>query len=224
MDQVSILIKLNLIVFSGLNNNIIKRLLLQEKLKIMVSFLVLGEICGESLALIKKIDESDPKSKDLDEIFDPDTRKKLRTKFEIIQSKCVKKAKESLERYLQFKLPTAVATVVADIVFENLFYVREDWNKAEEISKFEEVDKEDLEMLQETRIELRRLRLYELCILCRYQRPVRETVWSKFSKLKDDIEKDDSERFYLFHLTIYVYILKITKLQRRNSLLQEFQI
>ena len=155
MDQVSILIKLNLIVFSGLNNNIIKRLLLQEKLKIMVSFLVLGEICGESLALIKKIDESDPKSKDLDEIFDPDTRKKLRTKFEIIQSKCVKKAKESLERYLQFKLPTAVATVVADIVFENLFYVREDWNKAEEISKFEEVDKEDLER--------------------------RETVWSKFS-------------------------------------------
>ena len=155
MDQVSILIKLNLIVFSGLNNNIIKRLLLQEKLKIMVSFLVLGEICGESLALIKKIDESDPKSKDLDDIFDPDTRKKLRTKFEIIQSKCVKKAKESLERYLQFKLPTAVATVVADIVFENLFYVREDWNKAKEISKFEEVDKEDLER--------------------------RETVWSKFS-------------------------------------------
>ena len=38
MDQVSILIKLNLIVFSGLNNNIIKRLLLHEKLKIMVSF------------------------------------------------------------------------------------------------------------------------------------------------------------------------------------------
>ena len=62
----------------------------------MASFLVLGEICGESLALIKKIDESDPKSKDLDEIFDPDTRKKLRTKFEIIQSKCVLKAKESL--------------------------------------------------------------------------------------------------------------------------------
>ena len=81
MDQVSILIKLNLIVFSGLNNNIIKRLLLQEKLKIMVSFLVLGEICGESLALIKKIDESDPKSKDLDEIFDPDTRKKTTLKI-----------------------------------------------------------------------------------------------------------------------------------------------
>ena len=84
-----------------------------------------------------------------------------------------------------------------EIVFENLFYVREDWNNAEEISKFKEVDKEELEMLQETRIELRRLRiyLYELCILCRYQRPVRETVWSKFSNLKDDMEKVDSERF-----------------------------
>ena len=48
MDQVSILIKLNLIVFSRLINNIIKRLLLQEKLKIMASFMVLGEICEES--------------------------------------------------------------------------------------------------------------------------------------------------------------------------------
>ena len=102
MDQVSILIKLNLIVFSRLINNIIKRLLLQEKLKIMASFMVLGEICEESLALITIIDESDPKSKDLDDIFDPDSRKKLRSKLEIIQSKCVKKAKESLERNLQF--------------------------------------------------------------------------------------------------------------------------
>lgn len=209
MDQVSILIKLNLIVFSGLNNNIIKRLLLQEKLKIMVSFLVLGEICGESLALIKKIDESDPKSKDLDEIFDPDTRKKLRTKFEIIQSKCVKKAKESLERYLQFKLPTAVATVVADIVFENLFYVREDWNKAEEISKFEEVSEEDLEKLRNTFAELTyiydyfRTTGYYSSFYCSCDRPAFLTrdpgsnsqIRSSLKKMNEAIEKIDTERF-----------------------------
>ena len=82
------------------------------------SFLVLGQLCYlyYSLAFIKLIDERG-QSKVLDETFDSNTRKSLRSKLEIIQSKCVKKAKESFEKYFQFKLPN----VVTGIVFENLF-------------------------------------------------------------------------------------------------------
>ena len=51
---------------------------------------------------------------------------------------------------LKFKL----LAVVTGVVFENLFKDGEDWNKAEEISKFEEVDKGDLKMLRKTFVEL----------------------------------------------------------------------
>ena len=60
------------------------------------------------------------------------------------------KAKESLVILLKFKL----LAVVTGVVFENLFKDGEDWNKAEETSKFEEVDKEDLKMLRKTFVEL----------------------------------------------------------------------
>ena len=117
------------------------------------SFLLLGELCENSLALIM-IDDRKRKSNHLEEILEIETRQNLRSKLELIQAKCIKKAKLSLEMYLKFKLPTVGATDVADIVFESLFKVGEDWNKAEEISRFEEVDNEDLERLRETYAQL----------------------------------------------------------------------
>ena len=87
------------------------------------SFLGLGQLCERSLAFIRVIDERG-QSKHLEEIFDSDTRKNLRSKLEVIQSKCIKKAKQSLERILQFKLPT----VATDLVFDNLFKGGEDRN------------------------------------------------------------------------------------------------
>ena len=56
---------------------------------------------------------------------------------------------------LKFKLP-----VETGVVFENLFKDGEDWKKAEEISKFEEVDKEDLKMLRKTFVELANIYAY----------------------------------------------------------------
>ena len=117
------------------------------------SFLVLGELCENSLALIR-IDDRKRKSNHLEEILETETRQKLRSKLELIQAKCIKKAKLSLEMYLQFKLPTVVATDVADFVFGSLFKVGEDWNKAEEILRVEEVDNEDLGRLRETYAQL----------------------------------------------------------------------
>merc|ERR1711874_666176 len=64
----------------------------------------------------------------------------FRSKLEIIRSKCINKAKQSLETFL--KLPT----LPSEIVFENL-KVHEDWNIG---TKFEEVEKEDLEKLRKT--------------------------------------------------------------------------
>ena len=101
------------------------------------SFLVLGELCENSLALIR-IDDRKRKSNHLEEILETESRQKLRSKLELIQAKCIKKAKLSLEMYLQFKLPTVVATDVADIVFESLFKVGEDWNKAEDLERLRE--------------------------------------------------------------------------------------
>ena len=100
------------------------------------------------------IDDRKRKSNHLEEILEIETRQNLRSKLELIQAKCIKKAKLSLEMYLQFKLPTVVATDVADFVFGSLFKVGEDWNKAEEILRFEEVDNEDLERLRETYAQL----------------------------------------------------------------------
>ena len=103
------------------------------------TFLALGELCDNSLALIKMIDEKG-NSIFLEETFDSDIRQTFRSKLEIIRSKCINKAKQSLETFL--KLPT----LPSEIVFENL-KVHEDWNIG---TKFEEVEKEDLEKLRKT--------------------------------------------------------------------------
>ena len=103
------------------------------------TFLALGELCDNSLALIKMIDEKG-NSIFLEETFDSDIRQTFRSKLEIIRSKCINKAKQSLETFL--KLPT----LPSEIVFENL-KVHEDWNIG---TKFEEVEKEDLELLRKT--------------------------------------------------------------------------
>ena len=169
------------------------------------SFLVLGQLCY-TLAFIKLIDERG-KSKVLDEMFDLDTRKNLRSKLEIIQSKCAKKAKESFEKYFQFKLPN----VVTDIVLENLFKGGEDWKEAEEISKFEEVSEEDLEKLRNTFAELTNIYVFFrstgyyssfYCLCDRhgtfptyYQDHFDSQIKSSFTEIKDAIEKIDTERF-----------------------------
>ena len=111
------------------------------------TFLALGELCDNSLALIKIIDEKGSSrytlsktNRFLEETFDSDIRQTFRSKLEIIRSKCINKAKQSLETFL--KLPT----LPSEIVFENL-KVHEDWNIG---TKFEEVEKEDLELLRKT--------------------------------------------------------------------------
>ena len=168
------------------------------------SFLVLGQLCYFTLAFIKLIDERG-QSKVLDETFDSNTRKSLRSKLEIIQSKCVKKAKESFEKYFQFKLPN----VVTGIVFENLFKGGEDWKGAEEISKFEEVSEEDLEKLRNTFAELTyiydyfRTTGYYSSFYCSCDRPAFLTrdpgsnsqIRSSLKKMNEAIEKTDTERF-----------------------------
>ena len=168
------------------------------------SFLVLGQLCYYTLAFIKLIDERG-QSKVLDETFDSNTRKSLRSKLEIIQSKCVKKAKESFEKYFQFKLPN----VVTGIVFENLFKGGEDWKGAEEISKFEEVSEEDLEKLRNTFAELTyiydyfRTTGYYSSFYCSCDRPAFLTrdpgsnsqIRSSLKKMNEAIEKIDTERF-----------------------------
>ena len=168
------------------------------------SFLVLGQLCYYTLAFVKLIDERG-QSKVLDETFDSNTRKSLRSKLEIIQSKCVKKAKESFEKYFQFKLPN----VVTGIVFENLFKGGEDWKGAEEISKFEEVSEEDLEKLRNTFAELTyiydyfRTTGYYSSFYCSCDRPAFLTrdpgsnsqIRSSLKKMNEAIEKTDTERF-----------------------------
>ena len=114
------------------------------------SFLVLGKLCEylkQYIVVIKVKDDhyykTDWNFRHMHGLYDWTIIEGFRQNLDIIQTKCIKVARESLESLLEQKLPRLAASNVFD-------HLIADWGKVEEDCRFEEYQDEDFGVLHTT--------------------------------------------------------------------------
>ena len=112
----------------------------ETKVNKVESFLVLGELC-QNLRIYTSLIQKNGKSYLIEnDYFDFKVFKTFRAKLKIIQAMCLKKARESLEKWQR--------DGNANLVFNDLFLGN--WKEAESIGRLEKHEGEDKENLNKT--------------------------------------------------------------------------